>query len=1522
MRWIACAIALSATHLSEAHLRIGADAALDKHAAAVANALEAATARLNARTRTWARAPQRSSFIEQFLSDVRAVHRAFRAAKKLQKDDAGPTMAEVGAAGDKLLEAKTAANQALSEAAQVWNTEYSKVSQEITNSMNKIELLSEQHNVALHNMIEQVTEKIKAAEDPLPAMPKQMEIAFDSHMDFLERRQKEWEKALKDQQESWTAGLERENSATNRMFMEAQKESEEIREKTTGDMNDVKADAAKFDEKQRARMDETRDKFNEQMSNEADKLHEEKTRATAIGSRIERFSEKVDADLANLDTTGLNGNPGLEKAAEHAEHQMESWDDTMKARLELILQAAMEKLGANAKGLEDMLGDTQGDLLEASSRTEGTIGEFAKSLMRTLGENERNMKKAQETAEKDEGEMKGWADKLGEQLEQSTQQLLTNTQQTTEERAELKQQMTEMIAQFTEKARDKYAEAADGATNELEKKLAKSENEATKGFDGITSDVEEATGQVSEEAEAEISEVQKTLGKFQSEYQHVEDNSRRAIDDTHQTANRLKQIEAEVPNMDDIATRAYEAAKHAVSQAKDQDQQMLEENQREKYAALQEIAQQLSGFRAAGRDLQQDVGGSVNQAVETNDKDIMAIMSSVKSYMAAVRSKMKTAAGDFQEGFMKLHETEGELHRITEDTKQEESDGFARLADLRTLIPEKQAELTSAISSMFADTNAASMDRVVKLKDELNMYVAAHEGKLSEIQNSLGKVMNDATEVNTMQHAELNEAINKEVIELAHSGSKLDRMSKQMLPDHTERMHALQATKEKLAGFGREMDENRADVKVKYSNEANELGSAMRADADKQVTKMTDRVAADTQRASDDIAKDRLAMQKEAEAARHNEEAAVATAAGAYEAIQAAIVALGQKEANMNADQDLARAKQAVETLTAAEAKRQEDYNGLNVKLASTKADAVKDMDALETERNAARTAIQKLISGSNERLTQEEEKIVLALNEAMEHTAASVDATANDVVKRQGDLQAAIRSAAERILEESGEGSKTVEEALNRVHEVGHEVKAALQKDDSEQQQEATNEKGRSDGVGRDITSVGTSVNNEVNEMEVFIRKLEAELDPSAELAKSQETIKALRTMIEEGQDEASRRATGAQSANHALTSRIQGMIDDLEKDAMLTQQEIEQHEAGRGSELAEVKQEVGAQISELKELANDGLELSEELHGAHQRRFDQVFSKLAFTKDQLTKMLALQKHQSAEALQDVMDVLVKAGEVDAAAGVKRDGLVKDTDAWRKQTQDVFAQMGLDLDLERVEQEAALMLAAEEATGGAASDVKEKMMAMLRSASQATLAEIDKVHAEAQRLIDEIMANENLSQAEKERRIREIREASGRKVYELLAGAHKLEASQQHAELDIDIEMKNLNDLLQRAQLILQSGDIHSDEAKRLVSQLVSECKAKISDLRERYVTAYSLVEQSPTAASLLETGGQWSVESWKEGGVAALRKATQQLSVLGDVRKPVDRAWESVLAQLEEVTGAATRAATLENQLPLTAP
>jgi len=233
---------------------------------------------------------------------------------------------------------------------------------------------------------------------------------------------------------------------------------------------------------------------------------------------------------------------------------------------------------------------------------------------------------------------------------------------------------------------------------------------------------------------------------------------------------------------------------------------------------------------------------------------------------------------------------------------------------------------------------------------------------------------------------------------------------------------------------------------------------------------------------------------------------------------------------------------------------------------------------------------------------------------------------------------------------------------------------------------------------------------------------------------------------------------------------------------------------------------------------------------------------------KEKIAKYMAM----TAEDLEAKIN---KAIEVDTGLTKEKDEvIVPSTEKWRSEVEKVFEGLGMALDLERVERMAQATMAQEQSQGGGMMSAKEKMDKEIAAINARMNAEIDYIRNNAKALIAQIEADESLSRAEKEIRIRAIRKQADRAVQQLVMKTKRLISDQYTSGHKLDEEIHELNALLERAKLLMHSG---TPEGARWAKAMMREAKAKLDQIRHRYAQDYSLAQtNSSDGGAALDEG------------------------------------------------------------------
>merc|ERR550537_119297 len=229
-----------------------------------------------------------------------------------------------------------------------------------------------------------------------------------------------------------------------------------------------------------------------------------------------------------------------------------------------------------------------------------------------------------------------------------------------------------------------------------------------------------------------------------------------------------------------------------------------------------------------------------------------------------------------------------------------------------------------------------------------------------------------------------------------------------------------------------------------------------------------------------------------------------------------------------------------------------------------------------------------------------------------------------------------------------------------------------------------------------------------------------------------------------------------------------------------------------------------------------------------------------------------------------------------------------------------VFEDMGVKIDMDRVHAMGNLTMGKEQSQRARLIKAREEMEAAMRSAGSSTNHELMDVYAKTKAAIDAVHAMEGLSLSEKKARIAEIKRKAAMETSQIMSRARSALSSQLRSMRSMEAKAKESETLLARAKN-LAAGTFQVSSPEMLRAQ-AAQIKQDIQNLRETHVSPIGGTSFVQLARELAEQ----VVFDKTADAPDQISAAAVTLRELSQGRTAEDKTWEQELQELGAVLAA----------------
>merc|ERR1719253_1573569 len=264
----------------------------------------------------------------------------------------------------------------------------------------------------------------------------------------------------------------------------------------------------------------------------------------------------------------------------------------------------------------------------------------------------------------------------------------------------------------------------------------------------------------------------------------------------------------------------------------------------------------------------------------------------------------------------------------------------------------------------------------------------------------------------------------------------------------------------------------------------------------------------------------------------------------------------------------------------------------------------------------------------------------------------------------------------------------------------------------------------------------------------------------------------------------------------------------------------------------------------SDMGNMLTEAGELATELKIHMKQRADDVTHTIAEMEKDLDEMEEMKKYQSRDAIEKVVEQITEEVDQDTDVWEMVDTEVKSrTKEYRTRFGQVFQDMGLDLDLARVNQMANESLAEEESIRAKLAANRQIMEDHMREVNREMQRNLTRIYEQTKLQIAQVQGMNHLTAAEKKQRIMEIKRAAARQTQQTMTRGRLLVERQNMALHGMEKKENEIGVLLARAKMLSQ-GAFQSMPRSEL-NEMMAKIKENLADVKDKYVSPFSFLEE-----------------------------------------------------------------------------
>jgi hypothetical protein len=385
--------------------------------------------------------------------------------------------------------------------------------------------------------------------------------------------------------------------------------------------------------------------------------------------------------------------------------------------------------------------------------------------------------------------------------------------------------------------------------------------------------------------------------------------------------------------------------------------------------------------------------------------------------------------------------------------------------------------------------------------------------------------------------------------------------------------------------------------------------------------------------------------------------------------------------------------------------------------------------------------------------------------------------------------------------------------------------------------------------------------------------------------------------------------------SSVNDITSETLDKVEKTMKTFAAQNSELSAVASERNRELGGVRDDFQDDESKVRGLLAGVHEVASDIVAHIQDQQDRVEAKHKKNEDSLAAMQGMSEYTDADALDRVVLAVNEQTAMDDEVWQDvTNRVLPQQHYWHDGLEAIFAKLGMDLDLDAVQDKAKAKMAEEMMQREELNLAGNELEAFLRAEVMATRLGHRHVDKHMQRIIDDIAARNDLSTAEKLRLIQSAREDYSRQHMTVNTRVQQLMASQAEAGVKMSEMISKINNMVKRARDVAKPPwkaksmyDMakQKDAMKDFTAQIKTDIISNTQDTaaarsQNKAATGISLSQWNPSA--LIEED-ESSTAAENTAAAAALTSVEEKLRVASDQRDKQDEEWESVLDDAENM-------------------
>jgi len=1265
---------------------------------------------------------------------------------------------------------------------------------------------------------------------PLPELENRRSLVLNKLGETdLKKNEKLWEQGRTLHGRDFAKKLKKIKKDENRFIKDAGKAQSVQRrthEKFAANFNKKAAKQLKKVEKN---FDKEKSHGTSDMESYAEDAAESNAGFTELSENIISHTEKMDVDVANL-AEGTQAKAGLASSVQSAEQLEEQFDNYVDQEAEDVESGHAIKVADQLAELSSMIEEVYAAIEEKGGNIDAFIAELAengeqaldklseaattqnvetqtklkeeKEKIKTIDRSVKATTEAISNSQSDSAalrdELEGGADKLYDSLKDGAEEALTNVVTNAYRN---KDETDATVQGFLKRGEATVESDGSMASQKVQTAFAKVEAETGSEIEATQHKSDEATLKATMDANT----VDKVYKLTKSDKEEVENYNKKDLKNTERTTEYLNQMKADgQANSERLQTQNLDISK------------LLQKQSGTAMSDISETSMKLNGAMTGSLKSMTTKIDALQQESNNKNEDQRAEMRKIESNANDVTMILDRV----DQGIKGVKDTSAEAVSAAQD----------ELAKIDGKMMDRQDELNGQMKTEFANDVA---------------IIGAIQGQaLKAVQSGIGrygveagKEMGEATQVLTSANFKESEAsktigARKSVLSSTFGNEetvlKEGQKFKLTAAERIQKQNDAQGALDNSAGHWKSMDDElKQKVQGRMDEEITSLDAAHEGklnDIRSEVEKMNAENAK--------VLNDERAIGSNS---FNNGQESIKNALGQSESM------LGQSETrfkdftkmfkndNRN-DLEVGAGTRSLDQLEADATARAKAESEMDRSFATVQSEIKKTINGQALSgADGIRTAESHMQSSSKDATTAEQAQLT-GLREAYSDAGIAISKTARESESREAKLRGDIDAQSQNTRTDLTQMEAKVRSQMYGVEAEERKNLGQIASQGMAENRLRAGQAAESSQVGRDIQSEARNVDFMAHDMMSTIGSILPNIDPTAQINLSFQQMEDIKKLMHLAQQTANGKEGDIAKQIQGAQDRIAAILSEGNMEAQMLNTNIRKTAGNVQTAL----QQVGSHLTEMKQsiqgTVNDASAIVEDLDTAIDNKVAELNQRYDRTAKDVEKAEDVGNYQGSDALDKVIEVVEGAQKEDTRLTVHKDTvLVPSVTQWRENVQAVFESMGMALDLDRVERMAQEGMAADDE---GILNAKERLGLEARRSAQALSAKIAALRAKAAAMIAAIMANENLSEAEKRAMIAKLQQECDAAAYALVKESRNLLSKQNAVIRNIDEDLNKMNNLIERAALLAQGHD-GSAEANRMVMDLHAEIKANFAKLR-----------------------------------------------------------------------------------------